>query len=29
MRWIAPLDVSRDEVEESLGIFQEALLATR
>ncbi len=28
MRWIAPLDVSRDEVEESLGIFQEALLAT-
>ncbi|HZW01501.1 MAG TPA: aminotransferase class III-fold pyridoxal phosphate-dependent enzyme [Candidatus Deferrimicrobium sp.] len=29
MRWIAPVDVSRDEVEESLGIFQEALLATR
>ena len=29
MRWIPPLDVSRDEVEESLGIFQEALLATR
>jgi 4-aminobutyrate aminotransferase len=29
MRWIPPVDVSRDEVEESLGIFQEALLATR
>jgi 4-aminobutyrate aminotransferase len=29
MRWIAPLDVRRDEVEESLGIFQEALLETR
>jgi 4-aminobutyrate aminotransferase len=28
MRWIPPLDVRRDEVEESLGIFQEALLAT-
>jgi 4-aminobutyrate aminotransferase len=28
MRWIPPVDVSRDEVEESLGIFQEALLAT-
>ena len=28
MRWIPPLDVSRDEIEESLGIFQEALLAT-
>jgi 4-aminobutyrate aminotransferase len=29
MRWIPPVDVSRDEVEESLGIFQEALLVTR
>jgi 4-aminobutyrate aminotransferase len=29
MRWIPPVDVSRDEVEESLGIFQEALLTTR
>ena len=28
-RWIPPLDVSRDEIEESLGTFQEALLATR
>ena len=28
-RWIPPLDVSRAEVEESLGIFQEALLATQ
>ncbi len=28
MRWIPPVDVNRDEVEESLGIFQEALLAT-
>ena len=28
MRWIPPVDVSRDEVEESLGIFQQALLAT-
>jgi 4-aminobutyrate aminotransferase-like enzyme len=27
-RWIPPLDVSRAEIEESLGIFQEALLAT-
>jgi len=29
MRWIPPVDVGRDEVEESLGIFQEALLTTR
>jgi 4-aminobutyrate aminotransferase len=28
-RWIPPLDVTRDEIEESLGVFQEALLATR
>jgi 4-aminobutyrate aminotransferase len=27
-RWIPPLDVSRDEIEESLGIFQDALLTT-
>ncbi len=29
MRWIPPLDVDRAEIEEALGIFQEALLATR
>ena len=28
LRWIPPLDVSRDEIEEGLGIFAEALLAT-
>ena len=28
VRWIAPLDVERTEIEEALGIFQEALLAT-
>jgi 4-aminobutyrate aminotransferase len=27
-RWIPPLDVSRAEIEEGLGIYQEALLAT-
>jgi 4-aminobutyrate aminotransferase len=29
MRWIPPLDVARDEIEEGLGVFQAALLATR
>ena len=29
IRWIPPLDVSRPELEESLGIFQEALLQAR
>jgi hypothetical protein len=29
MRWIPPLDVARGEIEEGLGVFQEALLATR
>ena len=29
VRWIPPLDVQRSEIEEALGIFQEALLATR
>ena len=29
MRWIPPLDVGRAEIEEALGIFQEALLTTR
>lgn len=29
MRWIPPLDVERAEIEEALGIFQEALLETR
>jgi 4-aminobutyrate aminotransferase len=28
VRWIPPLDVQRTEIEEALGIFQEALLAT-
>jgi 4-aminobutyrate aminotransferase len=28
MRWIPPLDVARGEIEEGLGVFQEALLAT-
>jgi 4-aminobutyrate aminotransferase len=29
IRWIPPLSVTRPELEESLGIFQEALLATQ
>jgi 4-aminobutyrate aminotransferase len=29
MRWIAPLDVDRAEIEEALGIFQEVLLDVR
>jgi 4-aminobutyrate aminotransferase len=29
VRWIPPLDVQRSEIEQALGIFQEALLATR
>ncbi len=29
VRWIPPLDVQRSEIEEALGIFQEALLATQ
>ena len=29
LRWIAPLDVDRAEIEEALGIFQEVLLATQ
>ena len=29
VRWIPPLDVERAEIEEALGIFQEALLATK
>jgi 4-aminobutyrate aminotransferase len=29
VRWIAPLDVGRPEIEEALGIFQTALLETR
>jgi 4-aminobutyrate aminotransferase len=29
VRWIPPLDVERTELEEALGIFQEALLATQ
>jgi 4-aminobutyrate aminotransferase len=29
VRWIPPLDVERSEIEEALGVFQEALLATR
>jgi len=29
VRWIPPLDVDRAEIEEALGVFQEALLATR
>ena len=29
VRWIPPLDVQRTEIEEALGIFQEALLTTR
>ena len=29
VRWIAPLDVERAEIEEALGVFQEALLATK
>jgi 4-aminobutyrate aminotransferase len=29
VRWIPPLDVDRAELEEALGVFQEALLATR
>jgi 4-aminobutyrate aminotransferase len=28
VRWIPPLDVQRSEIEEALGIFQQALLAT-
>ncbi|MGI9538816.1 MAG: aspartate aminotransferase family protein, partial [Miltoncostaeaceae bacterium] len=28
VRWIPPLDVDRPEIEEALGVFQEALLAT-
>lgn len=29
VRWIPPLDVERAEIEEGLGVFQQALLATR
>jgi 4-aminobutyrate aminotransferase-like enzyme len=29
MRWIPPLDVARPELEEALGVFQDALLETR
>ena len=29
VRWIPPLDVSRSEIEEALGVFQESLMATR
>jgi 4-aminobutyrate aminotransferase-like enzyme len=29
LRWIAPLDVDRAEIEEALGIFQEVLLDVR
>jgi 4-aminobutyrate aminotransferase len=29
VRWIPPLDVDRPEIEEALGVFQEALLATQ
>ena len=29
VRWIPPLDVERAEIEEALGIFQDALLATK
>jgi 4-aminobutyrate aminotransferase-like enzyme len=29
VRWIPPLDVDRPEIEEALGIFQEALYATK
>jgi 4-aminobutyrate aminotransferase len=29
VRWIPPLDVDRSEIEEALGVFQEALLQTR
>jgi len=29
VRWIPPLDVERPEIEEALGVFQEALLATQ
>jgi 4-aminobutyrate aminotransferase-like enzyme len=29
VRWIPPLDVGRPEIEESLGIFQAALLETQ
>ena len=29
VRWIPPLDVSRPEIEEALGVFQQALLETQ